>query len=253
MSSLFNDDPDASGLERTMTASMTGWSELVFAFALFVTSHMIPARPIARAWLLRHMGKTAYLVAYTGLSILVFGWLILAADRAPYLPLWEPAAWQMWITNVTMPFVCLLLAFGIAAPNRLSIASRNDTAYDPDHPGIVGCTRHPVLWAATLWASAHVPPNGDLAHVIVFCLFAALGVFGALIVDIRKQRLFGTAEWLRLSAHTSFVPLVALFTGRWFPSPHHLDFFRLLAATVLYFSLLMLHDIVIGVSPLPPL
>ena len=188
MSSLSNDDPDASGLERTMTASMTGWSELVFAFALFVTSHMISARPIARAWLLRHMGKTAYLVAYTGLSILVFGWLILAADRAPYLPLWEPAAWQMWITNVTMPFVCLLLAFGIAAPNPLSIASRNDTAYDPDHPGIVGCTRHPVLWAATLWASAHVPPNGDLAHVIVFCLFAALGVFGALIVDIRKQR-----------------------------------------------------------------
>ena len=87
-----------------------------------------------------------------------------------------------------MPFVCLLLAFGIAAPNPLSIASRNDTAYDPDHPGIVGCTRHPVLWAATLWASAHVPPNGDLAHVIVFCLFAVLGVFGALIVDIRKQR-----------------------------------------------------------------
>jgi uncharacterized membrane protein len=110
-----------------------------------------------------------------------------------------------------------------------------------------------VLWAATLWASAHVPPNGDLAHVIVFCLFAVLGVFGALIVDIRKQRHFGTAEWLRLSAHTSFVPLVALFTGRWFPSPHHLDFFRLLAATVLYFSFLMLHDIVIGVSPLPPL
>ena len=253
MSSLSNDDPDASGLERTMTASMTGWSELVFAFALFVTSHMIPARPIARAWLLRHMGKTAYLVAYTGLSILLFGWLILAADRAPYLPLWEPAAWQTWITNVTMPFVCLLLAFGIAAPNPLSIASRNDTAYDPDHPGIVGCTRHPVLWAATLWASAHVPPNGDLAHVIVFCLFAVLGVFGALIVDIRKQRHFGTAEWLRLSAHTSFVPLVALFTGRWFPSPHHLDFFRLLAATVLYFSFLMLHDIVIGVSPLPPL
>jgi uncharacterized membrane protein len=234
-----------------MTAFLTGWSELVAAFVLFVTSHMVPARPIARSWLLRHIGKTGYLLVYTGLSILVFGWLIVAAGRAPYVPLWDPAAWQLWVPNVAMPFVCLLLAYGIAAPNPLSIASRNDRAYDPDHPGIVGCTRHPVLWAATLWASAHVLPNGDLAYVIVFCLFAALGVFGALIVDIRKQRYLGTAEWLRLSAHTSFVPLVALFSGRWRPSPDHLNFFRLFAATVLYVSFLMLHETVIGVSPLP--
>lgn len=236
-----------------MTAFLPGWSELALALVLFLASHMIPARPVARAWLLHHMGKTAYLVAYTGLSLLVFAWLVVAAGRAPYLPLWEPAVWQMWVTNLTMPFVCLLLAYGIAAPNPLSIASRNDTAYDPDHPGIVGCTRHPVLWAATLWALAHVAPNGDLAHVIVFGVFAALGVFGALIIDVRKRRIFGTAEWLRLSAHTSFVPLMALFAGRWRPSLHNLGFFRLLAATVIYFSFLMLHGVVIGVSPLPPL
>jgi uncharacterized membrane protein len=236
-----------------MTAFWAGWTELVLAFVLFVTSHMIPARPAARAWLVRHMGKTAYLVGYSGFSILVFAWLIVAAGRAPYVPLWEPAAWQMWITNIVMPFVCLLLAYGIAAPNPLSIASHNDTIYDPDRPGIVGCTRHPVLWAATLWASAHMVPNGDLAHVIVFCMFAALGVFGALLIDRRKQRNFGTTEWLQLSAHTSFVPLVALFTGKWLPSPRRFNFFRLFAATVLYFSFLMLHVIIIGVSPLPPL
>ena len=187
MSSLFNDDPDASGLERTMTASMTGWSELVFAFALFVTSHMIPARPIARAWLLRHMGKTAYLVAYTGLSILVLGWLILGS-RLCALSASLGACCLADVDHKRHHAICLLTAcIRIAAPNRLSIASRNDTAYDPDHPGIVGCTRHPVLWAATLWASAHVPPNGDLAHVIVFCWLAALGVFGALIVDIESN------------------------------------------------------------------
>jgi uncharacterized membrane protein len=180
-----------------MTAFLTGWSELLLAFVLFVTSHMIPARPAARAWLLRRVGKTGYLVAYTGFSILVFGWLIVAAGRAPYFPLWEPAAWQTWITNVIMPFVCLLLVYGIAAANPLSIASRNDTTYDPDHPGIVGCTRHPVLWAAMLWASAHVPPNGDLAHVIVFCMFAALGIFGALIIDVRKLRHYRVATTIR--------------------------------------------------------
>ena len=235
-----------------MSASLTGWIELFLAFSLFVASHMIPARPAARAWFLQHIGRTAYLVSYAGLSILVFGWLIVAAGRAPYLPLWEPAAWQVWVTNVTMPFVCLLLAFGIAVPNPLSIASRNDAAYDPDHPGIVGCTRHPVLWAATLWASAHVVPNGDLAHVVMFGMFASLGVFGALIVESRKRRDFGAAEWRRLSANTSFVPLAALVARRWVPSPYDLNIFRLFAAAGLYFGFLALHEPVIGISPLPP-
>jgi uncharacterized membrane protein len=48
------------------------------------------------------------------------------------------------------------------------------------------------------------------------------------------------------------VPLVALFSGKSLLSDYP-NFVRLLAATVLYFSFLMLHDIVIGVSPLPPL
>lgn len=236
-----------------MTASVTGWSELVLALGVFAASHMIPARPAARQWLVRHMGKATYLVVYSGLSILVFGWLIAAAGRSPYLPIWQPAAWQAWIPNIVMPFVCLLLAYGTAAPNPFSIASLGGTGYDPDHPGIVGCTRHPVLWAAALWASAHVIPNGDLAHVIVFCMFAVLGVLGALIVDVRRRRDLGAAEWRRLSARTSFLPLAALAAGRWRPSLRNLNIFRLLAAAGLYFGFILLHQPIIGVSPLPPL
>lgn len=191
-------------------------------------------------------------MVYTSLSILMFGWLIVAAGRAPYLALWPFAVWQVWIPNVTMPFVCVLLAYGIAAPNPLSIASFNDKAYDPDHPGIVGCTRHPVLWAATLWALAHAVPNGDLAHVIVFCMFGALGVFGALIVEARKRRALGVDQWHRLSVHTSFVPLAALLTGRWTPSLHKLNSFRLITAVGLYVGFFILHEPVTGVSPSPP-
>jgi uncharacterized membrane protein len=80
-----------------------------------------------------------------------------------------------------------------------------------------------------------------------------LGVFGALIVDARRRRDFGTEEWRRLSAHTSFVPLAALLTGKWLPSPYSLNFFRLIAAAGLYAGFLALHKAVIGVSPLPPL
>ena len=161
-----------------MTELLTGWNELIFAFALFFLSHIIPVRPTIREWLIRHIGKALYLAAYSVLSIILFVWLIVAVGRAPYLPLWPFAPWQLWIPNVAMPFACLLLTFGMAVPNPLSIASRNDEHFDPDHPGIAGVTRHPVLWAAALWAIAHIVPNGDLAHVLLFGLFGAFSHCG---------------------------------------------------------------------------
>ena len=236
-----------------MTELLTGWNELILAFALFFLSHIIPVRPIIREWLIRHIGNALYLAAYSVLSIILFVWLIMAAGRAPYLPLWPFAPWQLWIPNVAMPFVCFLLAFGMAIPNPLSIASRNDESFDPDHPGIAGVTRHPVLWAAALWAFAHIVPNGNLAHVLLFGLFGAFSIAGMLAIDARKQRMLSAAEWRRLSHRTSQVPLAALVGRRWRPSLGENSLFRLIVAIGVYAGLLALHQPFIGVSPFPPL
>ena len=236
-----------------MTELFPGWNELILAFALFFLSHIIPVRPTIREWLIRHIGKALYLAAYSVLSIILFVWLIGAVGRAPYLTLWPLAPWQLWIPNVAMPFVCLLLAFGMAVPNPLSIASLNDESFDPDHPGIAGVTRHPVLWAAALWAIAHIVPNGDLAHVLLFGLFGAFSLLGMLAIDARKQRVLGVTEWRRLSSRTSQIPLAARAGGRWRPSFRNIDLFRLVIAIGLYLGFLVLHQPVIGVSPFPPL
>jgi uncharacterized membrane protein len=236
-----------------MTELLTGWNELFLAFALFFLSHIIPVRPSIREWLIRHIGKAFYLAAYSVLSTILFIWLIVAVGRAPYLVLWPFAPWQLWIPSVVMPFVCLLLAFGMAIPNPLSIASRNDARFDPDRLGIAGVTRHPMLWAAALWAIAHIVPNGDLAHVLLFGLFGAFSLVGMLAIDARKQRMLGAAEWHRLSHRTSQVPLAALVGGRWRPSLVESNLFRLIVAVCLYTGLLALHQPFIGVSPLPPL
>jgi uncharacterized membrane protein len=201
-----------------MNELLTGWSELILAFALFFLSHVIPIRPTIRRWLIHHIGKALYLATYSVLSIIIFIWLIVAVSRAPYLALWPFAPWHLWIPNVAMPFVCLLLAFGVAIPNPLSVASRNDESFDPDRPGIAGVTRHPVLWAAALWAVAHIVPNGDLAHVLLFGLFGAFSMVGMLVIDARKQRMLGAAEWRRLSHRTSQVSLAALVGRSWRPS-----------------------------------
>jgi uncharacterized membrane protein len=234
-----------------MTELLTGWNELILAITLFFLSHIIPVRRTIREWLIGHIGKAIYLAAYSVLSIFLFVWLIVAVRRAPYLPLWPFASWQLWIPNVAMPFVCLLLAFGMAVPNPLSIASHNDERFDPGHPGIAGVTRHPVLWAAALWAIAHIVPNGDLAHVLLFGSFGAFSLVGMLAIDARKQRVLGAAEWRRLSHRTSQVPLAALVGGRWRPSFRKIDLFRLIVAVFLYAGFLALHQPVIGASPFP--
>ena len=236
-----------------MTELFAGWDELILAFFLFFLSHIIPVRPTIREWLIHHIGKRSIWGTYSALSIVLFGWLIVAVGRAPYVPLWQFAPWHRWIPNVAMPFACLLLAFGIAAPNPLSIASHNDEAFDPDHPGIVAVARHPVLWAAALWAFAHAMPNGDFAHVLLFGLFGAFSLLGMLAIDARKQRVLGAPEWRRLSRRTSLGPPATLAARKWQLSFRKIDLFRLGPAVGLYVGFLTLHARVIGVSPLPPL
>ena len=235
-----------------MTDLFAGWNELILAFVLFFLSHIIPVRPPIREWLIRHIGKTPYLWAYSALSIVLFGWIVVAVGRAPYMPLWQFAPWQMWVPNVAMPFVCLLLAFGIAIPNPLSIASRNDEAFDPDQPGIVGVTRHPMLWATALWAFAHAVPKGDLAHVLLFGLLGAFSILGMLAIDARKQRILGAVEWRRLARRTSLIPFAALAVEESLSPSRKINLVRLAAAAALYVGFIALHKHVIGVSPFPP-
>jgi uncharacterized membrane protein len=153
-----------------------------------------------------------------------------------------------------MPFACLLVAFGVASPSPFSIAGREGSSFDLDRPGIAGITRHPLFWAITLWAVAHIVPNADLAHVLLFGLFALFGAAGMLALDNRRRREWGPELWARRASHTSIIPFAAILVGRF--QPGRLRFpglVRTLAALALYLTLLLSHQAVIGVSPLPAL
>jgi uncharacterized membrane protein len=153
-----------------------------------------------------------------------------------------------------MPLVCLLVAFGVAAPNPLSFASRAHQGFDPDRPGIAGITRHPLLWALLLWSASHLLPNGDLAHVLLFGGFAVFALVGMAAMDRRFRRTLGKAEWERLARRTSLVPLAALAGGRWRPAGVTVNgefLVRLLLGAALYLAFLSAHEPVTGVSPLP--
>ncbi|WP_114966952.1 NnrU family protein [Alkalilacustris brevis] len=230
---------------------MTGWAEFAVALLLFLAAHVLPARPRIKALVVARIGAAGFGVVYSLLSLGLLAWLIVAAGRAPYVLLWSYAPWQAWVPVLAMGPACLLLAFGIGTPNPFSFGGRAD-GFDPARPGIAGVTRHPVLLALALWAGAHMLPNGNLAHVILFGLFAGFALFGMVMIDRRKQREWGQARWHELARATSLWPGAALFTGRWRPSGLHLLAVRLVTALVLYLALFHLHRPVIGVAPHPP-
>ncbi|MGP9810509.1 NnrU family protein [Rhodopseudomonas sp. NSM] len=230
---------------------MTGWTEFVAAFAVFLLSHAIPARPAVRERLVGALGERGFLIAYSVESLIVLTWLIIATGRAPYVELWPFEPWQMWAPNLTLPLACQLAAFGIGAANPLSFGGDPNKRFDPEQPGIVGLVRHPLLWTIGLWAAAHVVPNGDLAHVLLFGFFALIALAGMAIIDRRKRRRIGAETWNVLAARTSFWPFAALIAGRFKPRSWRISLVRLAIGLAAWLVLLLLHPLVIGVSPLP--
>ena len=218
-----------------------GWNEFAFAFAAFFLTHSIPIRPPLRPWAVARLGHAGFGIAYSALSLAVLAWLIAAAGRAPYVPLWDWAPWQNHVVLAVMLPVCVILSLAIARPNPFSFGGAQNDRFDPASPGIVRLTRHPLLLALGIWSAAHILPNGDLAHVILFGTFAGFAMLGGRLVDRRRQRDMGQ-RWHDLRAALSECPASLSLTAD--------TLLRLAAGLMLYAGLIWLHPLVIGVDPL---
>lgn len=220
-----------------------GWGEFILAFGAFFLCHSIPVRPPVRGWLSRRLGETGFTLAYSALSLGLLGWVIGAAGRAPHVPLWTWAPWQAHVTLAAMLAVCVIACLAVGRPNPFSFGGRDNDRFDPDRPGIVRYARHPLLVALALWALAHLLPNGDLAHVLLFGCFGAFALAGGRLIDRRRKRQMG-ARWQDLTSRLSSAPLVPR------PRSWRGAFLRAGAGIVLYALLLAAHPHLFGVSPL---
>ena len=138
----------------------------------------------------------------------------------------------------------------IAQPNPLSIAFTK-TGFDPENPGIIAVTRHPILWSFGLWASAHIPPNGDLVAVVLFGILTLFAFAGMALIDRKAHRTMGPADWHRLADKTSLLPFAAIAQGRtrW---PRSRSFHLAVAIGLALYALFVavLHEWWFGVAPL---
>lgn len=216
-----------------------GWLTLCLAFAAFFASHSVPLRPQLRAHLVARLGARGFSFAYSALSLVMLTWLVRAARNAPFVPLWDPSIWLTRLTIIMMLIVCVLLSLTIGRPNPFSFGGRHNETFNPERPGIVRLTRHPILLCLTLWACAHILANGDLAHVILFGTFAGFAQIGMRIINRRKVRESGpdlNAIWQEACT----TPLhAALLLER-------STLLRIALGVALFGGLFVLHPLVIG-------
>ncbi len=217
---------------------MTDWLEFILAFVVFLLTHSIPVRPPVKARLKAVIGPHGFSLAYSALSVAVLTWLIIAAGRAPYVEIWPRAEWQTWVPLIGMALAIVIAALAIGRPNPLSFGGGHNEGFDPENAGIIGWTRHPLLVALAIWSGAHLVPNGDLAHVVLFGVFFGFSLLGMKIIDRRNKRLMG-ADWERLRQ-----------TRRAF-RPTRNGLIRTAIGLGVFLTLLLLHEPVIGVDPYP--
>ena len=225
-------------------------TEFLAAIAAFLVAHVVPPAPPVRSRLIAWLGQRTYLASYSLVSLALIVWIILAAGRAPYLPLWEPATWQALVPLLVMPFAAWLVIAGLAEPNALSISLRS-ACPDANLGPTAGITRHPVLWGFFLWACSHIPPNGDVVSLIMFGGMALLATAGLAVADRRAHGRLGDEQWHELANRTSVVPFVALIAGRARIQISGLLVLSTAAALAAYlWFLLDGHERLIGLDPL---
>lgn len=219
--------------------------KLFTATAIFFASHVIPAARPLRDAMINRLGPIGYQVFYAAISLAAIAWLIIAFKDAPHVELWRVRKWMLWLPYLIMPFSCVLLVAGAASRNPFSVG-RGSEGFDPDHPGIVSVTRHPLMWGLTLWAASHLPANGDLADLILFSMLLVLSLSGPASLDHKRRVKLGDEKWKKLAARTSNLPLAAVFSGRARLDWQGIGALRLLGGLLLYLVILSFHEPVIG-------
>jgi uncharacterized membrane protein len=188
---------------------------LIAGLVIFFALHSISV--VALGWrdhMVQTLGENAWKGLYSlfsavGLTLMIVGF---AHARANATVLYVPPAALRYLTFLLMlPVFPLLLA-----------------AYLPGR--IQARTRHPMLAAIKLWATAHLLAIGALPDVLLFGSFLVWAVFDRISVKHRPPRP------RRLLPPMRYADLVAVVVG--------------LGLYVLF--VLKLHAVIIGIAPLAP-
>ena len=224
-------------------------SVLILAAALWLGLHIGIAGTAVRGMLVGVLGERGFRAVFAIASIAVFTFLVIAFIHAPRSALWYAAPWLRWILlGLMLPAAFLLLAsFATVSLKPEDAGTRRGSAR-----GILRITRHPMLWSFALWAIVHIAGNGELAACVFFGTFLLTALAGMPSID-GKAAQRNPQLWNSFGAETSILPFGAILGGRNRFSAAEIGWLLPLFALALWAAMLLLHQKVIGVAPIPGL
>ena len=196
------------------------------------------------------MGEAPFQGLYSLTVAVALAGMIWSYSEAPHVELWPAVRATGFVPLVIMPFALWLAVAGLSTRAPTQVGGSSTLYLAEPAAGILRVTRHPQLWAWTLWSGSHITANGDLASLVFFAAFALLALLGMLHIDHRRARSHG-AEWVAFAAVTSLVPFQAILQGRNKLVLGELGAFRLALSAAVYVALLLGHAYLFGASPWP--
>lgn len=223
---------------------------LMSAMATFVIGHFVLASLPVRQTLIERLGENGFRGLFSVFALVTLAWVIVAYNAAPFVELWAASAAFNIIPLVIMPIACVFAVAGLTTRNVTMVGGENTLGEPDPTPGIMTITRHPFLWALTLWSLSHLSVTGDTASVVLFGGISSLTIGGMAHIDYRRAHVVGAA-WGPVALRTSLIPFAAALTGRTKIDWAGIGVTRLAGGMVLYGILFGLHEFAIGVTPLP--
>jgi uncharacterized membrane protein len=222
-------------------------TSMSLAAAFWLGLHFIVAGPL-RSALVAELGERYFFGIFSLLSIAGLVWFVVAYRVAPFVPLWPtiPALGWLVFALVFLGFLLLVLGSGPTNPTD----TRGPRMIDSKLPvyGITRVTRHPRLCGVSLWATAHLLVNGQLAALLMFGSLLVTTVNGMVSIDRKRRRALG-ARWDEFEKQTSRLPFAAIVTGRTRFEVAEFRMWQVALAVALFAGVFWLHG-VIGPSPL---
>ncbi len=218
---------------------------LAAASLAFVLGHIgLSSFPVRRP-IARKLGDKGFQGLYSILILASFAWMLFAYRAAPYVEIWRAPPWTRWIPLTVMPIAFFFMVCGFSTKNPTAAGQEKTVSVEPR--GIVRITRHPGLWSFALWGMAHVPPNGDVASLLLFGGITFLAIAGMLHIDSRRRATLGEA-WEPFAAKTSLVPFARGGVGK---AMAEIGVVRFVVVILVYVGMLHGHRLLIGVSAMP--
>lgn len=221
---------------------------LLAATSLFVGGHFLLSGDLLRSRLMAILGEPLFRGLYSLVMLVAFTAMLVSYGDAPWTPLWSPPPAFRLVPIVIMPFAAILLVAALTTPNPTMVGGEKLLDGRPESVavGILTVTRHPFLWATTLWAASHLLVRGDAASVILMGGILALSLGGMAHIDSRREAALGS-DWGPVALTTSRLPFKAVLQGRCKLDLAGIGWARILGGLALYAVLLPAHGWLLGV------